>query len=90
VRGYRSMINAHLLPAFSELPIEDVTPAVIDSWIASFEGSPRSRNKLLIQLGGILDRAKKFYGLSANAATEVERFQQRGSGDIDVFSPEEV
>jgi integrase len=90
VRGYRSMINAHLLPAFRELPVEDVTPVVIESWIAGFEGSPRSRNKLLIQLGGILGRAKKVYGLSANAATEVERFQQRGSGDIGVFSPEEV
>jgi integrase len=31
VRGYRSMINAHLLPAFGELPVEDVTVAEIES-----------------------------------------------------------
>jgi integrase len=30
------------------------------------------------------------YGLSSNAAAEVEKFPQRRAGDIDVFSPEEV
>ena len=90
VRGYRSMINTHLLPAFGSMPVEDVTTAVIETWVAGYEGSPRSRNKLLIQLHGILGRAKKVYGLAANAAVEVEKFQQKASGDIQVFSPEEV
>ena len=90
VRGYRSMINTHLLPAFGPMPVEDVTTTAIESWIATYEGSPRSRNKLLIQLHGILGRAKKVHGLAANAAVEVERFQQKASGDIQVFSPEEV
>ena len=90
VRGYRSMINTHLLPAFGPMPIEDVTTTAIETWIASYEGSPRSRNKLLIQLHGILGRAKKVYGLPSNAAVEVEKFQQKASGDIQVFSPEEV
>jgi integrase len=90
VRGYRSMINTHLLPAFGSMPIEDVTTKAIETWIAGYQGSPRSRNKLLIQLHGILGRAKKFYGLQANAAAEVEKFQQKASGDIQVFSPEEV
>ena len=90
VRGYRSMINTHLLPAFGSVPIEDVTTRAIETWIAGYEGSPRSRNKLLIQLHGILGRAKKVYGLQANAAVEVEKFQQTASGDIQVFSPEEV
>jgi integrase len=90
VRGYRSAITAHLLPAFGELPVEDVTPAVIEQWIAGFEGSTRTRNKLLIQLHGILGRAKKTYGLAGNAASEVEKFQQTSSGDIEVFAPEEI
>ncbi len=84
------MINAHLLPPFGELPVEDLTAETIERWIASFEGSPRSRNKLLIQLHGVLGRAKKIYGLATNAATEIEKFQQKASGDIQVFSPEEV
>lgn len=90
LRGYRSTIDVHLFPAFGAMPVEDVTTAVIETWLAGFEGSVRSRNKVLIQLGGILGRAKKVYGLAASAATEVEKFQQRASGDIQVFSPEEV
>jgi integrase len=90
LRGYRSTIDVHLLPAFGGMPVEAVTTSVIEAWLAGFEGSVRSRNKVLIQLGGILGRAKKVYALPGNAASEVEKFQQRASGDIQVFSPEEV
>ncbi|HEY1509851.1 MAG TPA: site-specific integrase [Solirubrobacteraceae bacterium] len=90
VRGYRSAIRSHLLPAFGTMAVEDVTTAEIERWLAGFVGSVRSRNKLLIQLHGILERARKAYGLSANAAADVEKFPQRRSGDIEVFSPEEV
>jgi len=90
LRGYRSTLNAHLLPAFGSMAVENVTTEAIERWIAAFQGSIRMRNKLVIQLHGILARAKKVYGLSANAATEVEKFPQRRTGDIDVFSPEEV
>jgi integrase len=75
VRGCRSAVTAHLLPSFGELPVEDVTSALIEQWIAGFEGSTRTRNKLLIQLHGILGRAKRTYGLTGNAASEVEKFQ---------------
>jgi integrase len=90
LQGYRSAINAHLLPAFGTMAIEDVTTAVIEQWVAQFPGSARTRNKLLIQLHGILRRARRVFGLPANAAAEVEKFPQRSSGDIEVFSPEEV
>jgi integrase len=90
LRGYRSAISVHLLPAFGPIAVEDVTVEAIERWMAGFAGSARSRNKLLIQLHGILARAKRVYGLQANAAAEVEKFAQRSSGDIDVFSPEEV
>jgi integrase len=90
LRGYRSAISVHLLPVFGSMAVEDVTGATIERWMAGFAGSARSRNKLLIQLHGILARAKRAYGLPANAAAEVEKFPQRSSGDIQVFSPEEV
>ena len=73
-----------------ELPVEEVTTAAIEQWLAGFSGSVRSRNKLLIQLHGILSRARRVYGLPGNAAAEVEKFPQRSSGEIEVFSPEEV
>jgi integrase len=90
LQGYRSAITAHLLPAFGELPIESVTTEVIERWIATVGRSPRTRNKLLILTHGILGRARKLYRLPGNAAAGVERFPQRRSGDIEVFSPEEV
>jgi integrase len=90
LQGYRSTLGAHLLPAFGSMAVEDVTTETIERWIAGFDGSIRMRNKLVIQLHGILARAKKVYGLPVNAATEVEKFPQRRTGDIDVFSPEEV
>lgn len=70
--------------------MEEVTTAAIESWVAGFDGSVRTRSKLLIQLHGILRRARKVYGLAGNAAAEVEKFPQRCSGEIEVFSPEEV
>ena len=90
LQGYRCALSAHLLPAFGSMALEDVTTEAIESWQAAFEGSSRTRNKLLIQLHGILRRARKAYGLASNPAAEVEKFPQQRSGDIQVFSPEEV
>jgi integrase len=90
LQGYRSAIGAHLLPAFGELPVESITTEGIERWIATVGRSPRTRNKLLILLHGILGRARKLYRLPGNAVAGVERFPQRRSGDIEVFSPEEV
>ena len=90
VRGYKSVIEAHLLPAFGDVPVEDVTTEDIETWIASVDRSARTRNKLLIALQGILGRARKVYGLTRNAAAEVEKFPIRRSFDIEVYSPEEV
>jgi integrase len=90
LQGCRSILKAHLLPAFGSTAVDDVTTEAIERRLAGLDGSVRLRNKLLIQLRGILARAKKVYRLQTNAAAEVEKFPQRWSGDIDVVSPEEV
>jgi integrase len=91
LRDYRSNLEAHLLPAFGDLPRETVTPAAIDSWRASLTGlSPRTKNKLLVVMGGVMRRAQHVWSLSANPVASVEKYRQRSSGDIDVLSPEEV
>lgn len=38
----------------------------IEQWIAGFEGATRTRNKLLIQLHGILGRARVFVGITGS------------------------
>jgi integrase len=91
LRDYRSNLEAHLLPAFGDLPLESVTPAAIDAWRATLTGlSSRTKNKLLVVMGGVMRRAQHVWGLPANPVASVEKYRQRSSGDIDVFSPEEV
>ena len=53
--------------------------------------APRTRNKPLVLLHGILERARKVYGLPGNPVADVEKLPAaRGAASIDVFSPEEV
>src|SRR3954453_18670889 len=90
VRGYRSAIEAHLLPVFGSMRLGSVTTSDIERWIATVDRSARTRNKLIVLLHGIFVRARKVYGLRLNPVIEVEKFPQQRSGDIEVYSPEEV
>jgi integrase len=90
VKGYRWLINAQILPTFGAMQLEDVTGEQIERWLARNERKASTRTKALVLLQGIFKRATKVYGLPANPATEVERPPLRRSGNIDVFSPEEV
>jgi integrase len=91
LNDYRSALKAHLLPAFGALALESITSEQIDQWRRGLTGlSNRSKNKLLIQLHGIFRRAQVVWGLQANPLARVEKHPMRASGDIQVFSPEEV
>jgi integrase len=46
--------------------------------------------KLLAMMNGIFQRARKVWGLRLNPAADVEKPPLRSSGDIEVFSPEEI
>ncbi|HEX8958561.1 MAG TPA: site-specific integrase, partial [Solirubrobacterales bacterium] len=88
--GYKAILRAQLLPAFGEEPIESITTVKIESWLAGFDRAPATRTKALVLMHGVFKRAKKLYGLPTNPVADVERPPMRRSGDIDVFSPEEV
>jgi integrase len=90
VQGYRWIVKAWIVPALGELRVEDVTSAHVEAWITAFERKPSTRTKALVLLHGIFQRAKKVYGLPVNPVVEVEKPPQTRSGDIEVFSPEEV
>jgi integrase len=92
---YRSILGAYLLPAFGERRIEDITTEEVERWRAQLAGTQHelansSKNRILVLLHGVLGRACKVWGLPVNAAARVERHAVRVSGDIEVFSPEEV
>jgi len=91
VKDYRNVLKSRLLPTFSDRPLESITTQDIEDWRKSLDGlSNRSKNKLLIQLHGIFRRAQQVYGLEANPLSRIEKHPLRPSGDIEVFSPEEV
>src|ERR1700722_939871 len=52
--------------------------------------SNSTKNRIMVTLHGILRRACKVFGLPTNPASGIERYPVRLTGDIDVFSPEEV
>jgi integrase len=91
VAGYRALVRAQLLPAFGSLPVESITTPMVESWLTGLEVAPATRTKAYVLMGGIMKRARKVYGLPFNPVTDVEKPPApTASGDIEVFSPEEV
>lgn len=94
VRDYRIVVNKVLVPALGDAPLEELTSAHVDTFRGRLVGegrlSARTINKYLALIHGILKRAQRVYGLSANVAAGVERQPARPSGDFDVLSAAEV
>ena len=93
--GYRSIIRCYLLPEFAEWRLEDISAHEIERWRAQLKGRRRplcnsTKNRILLLLHGVLGRACRVWGLPRNPASSVERHAVRESGEIEVFSPEEV
>jgi integrase len=88
--GYNSIVRATLLPAFGARAIESITTADVEHWLSGQGGAASSRTKSLVLLHGIMKRAQKVWGLAANPVDDVEKPSIRRSGEIEVFSPEEV
>ena len=97
VRNYGNAIKVHLLPVFGAMALEDITVQEIERWRAGMSSarqqralSNKTKNNLLVLMHAIFRRAVKLYALQANPVASVDRFRVRSSGDIQVFSPEEV
>jgi integrase len=91
----RSVVNAHLLPAFRGRRIEKITSEDIQQWrdalVDERGASRRTANKCLIVLGAILERAVKAHGLLCNPAREVAKLRERyDPNQYDFYSPEEI
>ena len=91
---YRSAVRVHLDPAFEDLQLEEITPRLVDHWRRSLIDerglSNRSVNKLLVLLHGVLERARKIWGLRDNPVRDVERQPLTRRAHIDVYSTKEI
>jgi integrase len=91
---YRSVVNAHLIPAFGDQPLERIDAESIERWLSGLlrdgELSRRSIQKLLVLLNGIFRRARKVWKLPHNPVADVERLTVPKRTDLSFYSPEEV
>jgi integrase len=90
LKGYRWIVNSELLPAFGEMALEEVTTEVIEAWQTAMTQKASSRAKALVLVHGVFERARKVWKLPANPARDVEKPPLERSGDLQVYSPEEV
>jgi integrase len=94
LRGYGSIMQAHLLPAFGERRLEDITADEVEAWSATLVTNGlanATRLRILTCLHGVMARAKRVWKLPRNPITDVEKPTQRqATVELAVFAPEEV
>jgi integrase len=90
VAGYRSIVGSELLPRFGEMALKAVTTSEIESWQRSMTQAASTQTKALVLMRGIFERARKVWSLAVNPVADVEKPTLTRSGDLQVFSPEEV
>ncbi len=90
LEGYRSVVRTHLLPAFGDMPLETITTRMVEEWSQRMEGSTSKRRLALVLLHGIFRRAMRVWDLPVNPAANVEKPPMARTGDLEVFSPEEI
>jgi integrase len=90
LEGYRAIVRAHLLPEFGHVPLESITPRMIEQWAERIDRSASTRRLALVLIHGVFKRAMKVWQLSTNPAAGVEKPSLSRTGDLEVFSPEEV
>jgi integrase len=90
IAGYKVIVRSQLLPAFGEMPIESITTPVVERWLASLGGAASSgRNRSCCSMGSSSARRRS----GACSPTRSPRWRKpplSRSGEIQVFSPEEV
>jgi integrase len=87
-------MRAHLLPAFGERRLEDITPEEVEAWSAKLAArglANSTRLRILTCLYGVMKRAKRVWKLPRNPIADVEKpVQSHAAIELEVFSPEEV
>jgi len=94
LRDYRHVVDHVLVPTFGDVALTELTAEMVDAFRAHHVDAgrltARTINKYLVLLNGILKRAQRHFGLTANAAAGVERQPVRRATDFRVLDGEEV
>ena len=91
LRDYRSIIRTHLLPAFGEQLVEDITYDDVERWRLALPAiTNRTKVKIITVLYGIMERARRTHRLPFNPVRDIEKPIARVRVELDDFSPEDV
>ncbi len=94
VRDYRSVLANHVLPAFGDRRLEDVTLEDVEHWARALGGtsgmSNRTKAKIVTVFHGVMERARRVWKLPLNPVSDVEKPRAAVASSIDVLSAEEV
>jgi len=94
IKDYRSVVNAHLLPAFGAKRVDAITSRSIERWRSDWlaeTGRTRQAAKLVSVLHAIFERTRKTQGLTVNPVATVERYSvPYDRASYDFYSPEQV
>lgn len=88
-REYRDAVEI-LTRQFGDKPLESLTVAEVEDWLASLKLSTSRQNNLLIPLRGAIKRAIRRGEISKNPIAGLEIHHAGGKVEIDPFSREEV
>jgi integrase len=95
IADYRSVLNAHLLPAFGELRVESIAPPRVEQWrnalVREYGLSRRNANKIHAVLHAVLERAVEHHSLQDNPARHVRKLRESyDAARFEFYTPDEV
>lgn len=89
LRGYKSAINYHLIPAFGAISISQLTANDIKNWVKNLSISGKRINNVLIPLRAILREAYLDEVIDSNPANRVKNMPHQ-KREPKPFKPDEI
>lgn len=92
---YRSVLNAHLLPALGALRIESITAKQIEAWrnelAADGTRVRHTVNKIAAVAHAVFEHAREHHNLQHNPVAQIKRLRESyDAARFDFFSPDEI
>jgi integrase len=91
---YRAAVSARLIPALGFLPVDQVTPQLLEAWrdalLDEATISHRTINKLLMIVGAALERARRRELIDDNPARRLDKLKERAYDDLEFYEPDEI
>ncbi len=82
-------LRSQILPAFAEVPLEQISVPAIENWMSGIPGGPRVRNTALQTFRCMLEEAVRLDLLTSNPCRKVKKFKEQPRAR-ELFTSEEL